>query len=310
VLQRTVEEGLYLHAGFYLGSARFYERLRRLDEDTRRGINMTRISFTNSLLSDDESKCKQRRDARFVNSAMMVTLTGAVVSDGLADGQVVSGVGGQYNFVAMAQDLPGARSIIMLPATRTAGGKTTSNIVWNYAHTTIPRHLRDIVVTEYGVADLRNASDWEVVAALLNVADSRFQDDLRKRAVAAGKLPESHQIPERYRNNRPASLRDAITSTGELSALPLYPLGTDLSRVEAELAVALQALAAQRASPYALLRLARRGRRLATDPELRAGLDRMGLLRSSGLKERFFQALVAAALADVYSSGRSAFPTG
>ena len=101
----------------------------------------------------------------------------------------------------MAHELEGARSIIAVPATRTANGKTSSNIVWNYAHATIPRHLRDIVVTEYGVADLRNASDQEVIAALLNVTDSRFQEDLRQQAVAAGKLPPSHQIPARYRNN-------------------------------------------------------------------------------------------------------------
>ena len=32
---------------------------------------------------------------------------------------------------------------------------------------TIPRHLRDIVITEYGVADLRGQSDAEVVKRLL-----------------------------------------------------------------------------------------------------------------------------------------------
>ncbi len=98
------------------------------------------------------------------------------MSDGLADGRVVSGVGGQYNFVSMAHALPDARSILCVRTTRTSGGKTTSNIVWNYAHTTIPRHLRDIVITEYGIADLRGRTDHEVIAALLNVADSRFQE--------------------------------------------------------------------------------------------------------------------------------------
>jgi acyl-CoA hydrolase len=304
VLKRKDEDERYLHAGFYLGSAQFYERLRSLSEDARRGINMTRISFTNSLLNDDAKKISQRPDARFVNSAMMVTLTGAVVSDGLADGQVVSGVGGQYNFVAMAQDLPGARSIIALPATRTSKGKTTSNIVWNYAHATIPRHLRDMVVTEYGAADLRNASDQEVISALLNIADSRFQEDLRDRAIAAGKLPGSHQIPDRYRNNFPESLQEALVSSAELSALPHYPLGTDLNEVEAELAVALQMLAGQSTNRLALLKLASRGRRLATRKESQAGLQRMGLQHTSGFKERLLQALVAAALCEVRESGR------
>ena len=102
---------------------------------------------------------------------------GAAVSDALADGRVVSGVGGQYNFVAMAHALPEARSTILcLRATRTAKGVTTSNIVWSYGHTTIPRHLRDIVVTEYGIADLRGKTDREVAEARVTIMDARFQD--------------------------------------------------------------------------------------------------------------------------------------
>ena len=50
---------------------------------------------------------------------------------------------------------------------RQAGAKVQSNIRWRYGHETIPRHLRDIVVTEYGVADLRGKSDAEVIAAML-----------------------------------------------------------------------------------------------------------------------------------------------
>ena len=69
---------------------------------------------------------------------MMVTLLGAAVSDALANGQVVSGVGGQYNFVAMAHALAGARSILCVRATRTHLGRTTSNI----SGTTLTRRSR------------------------------------------------------------------------------------------------------------------------------------------------------------------------
>ena len=62
-----------------------------------------------------------------------------------------------------------------------------SNIRWDYGHTTIPRHLRDIVVTEYGVADLRGKSDRDVIAAMLAITDSRFQDELMRQAKDAGK---------------------------------------------------------------------------------------------------------------------------
>ena len=123
----------------------------------------------------------QRSHARFVNTTMMLTTLGAAVSDGLADGRVVSGVGGQYNFVAMAHALPGARSVLCARSTRRKDGKLGSNIVTSYGHTTIPRHLRDIAITEYGIADLRGRTDAECVAAMIDIADSRFQDELLTR---------------------------------------------------------------------------------------------------------------------------------
>jgi len=110
------------------------------------------------------------------------------VSDGLESGQVVSGVCGQYNFVAMAHALKGGRSILMLRSTREHRGKVSSNILWNYGHTTIPRHLRDIYVTEYGIADLRGKSDEQCVMAMVSIADARFQDELCERAKSNGKL--------------------------------------------------------------------------------------------------------------------------
>src|SRR6202020_853690 len=107
-----------------------------------------------------------------------------------------SGVGGQYNFVAQAFALAGARSILALEATRQAGARTQSNVRWSYGHETIPRHLRDIIITEYGVADLRGKSDADVIAAMLEVADSRFQNELTRQAKDAGKLPANFGIPQ------------------------------------------------------------------------------------------------------------------
>ena len=308
VLSRTVDDGVYLHGGFYLGSARFYQDLRQLSEAERNGIAMTRISFTNSLLGDEQHKRSQRRDARFVNSVMMMTLLGAAVSDALEDGRVVSGVGGQYNFVAMAHELEGARSILVLPATRLTKGKVSSNIVWSYGHTTIPRHLRDVVVTEYGVAELRGAADQDVIAALLNLADSRFQESLRRTAVAAGKLPESYRIPQRYRSNYPQALRRALAADGLLGALPFYPLGTDLTDTEAELAVALEYLAQLQGDTRALLVHARAGWRTPADPGLQAALARLGLDAPRGIAQRFYRSLVTRALLqEVRDSGRPLF---
>src|SRR5215472_4587520 len=160
-------------------------------------LRMGAVSFVNELYGDEAGKRRARVKARFVNNAMMATLLGAAISDALENGQVVSGVGGQYNFVGQSFALEDARSIILLRATRTAKRRTTSNILWNYGHTTIPRHLRDIVVTEYGIADLRGKSDRDVIAAMLAVADSRFQDELcgRRRMPARSSGASSCRPP-------------------------------------------------------------------------------------------------------------------
>ncbi|UIS28147.1 hypothetical protein KOJCDNHJ_01541 [Xanthomonas citri pv. punicae] len=161
---RLAAEGEFLHGAFYLGSPAFYQWLRDLDASTRAAIGMRRISEINQLYGGNETLNRlKRKDARFFNSCMMATALGAAVSDGLEDGRIVSGVGGQYNFVAMAHALPQARSALMLRATREAGAHTASNLRWNYGHTTIPRHLRDLYITEYGIADLRHKTDQDCV---------------------------------------------------------------------------------------------------------------------------------------------------
>jgi acyl-CoA hydrolase len=309
VLSREVEDGIYLHAGFYLGSRRFYDELRGLPERDRNGIAMSRISFTNRLLGDEQRKRRQRIHARFVNNAMMVTLMGAVVSDGLEDGRVVSGVGGQHDFVAMAHELRGARSVIVLPATRVSGGEVRSNILWRYGHVTVPRHLRDLVVTEYGVADLRGRSDEEVIARLLNIADSRFQDALRRRAIDAGKLAAGHRVPERHRTNVPERLRERLARADALAALPFYPLGNDLTEEEAALSVALDALKRE-GSRRTLIRWAVDGLHCAKDPRVADALRRMSLVKPRSLKEYFYRALLSRALVHaLWQSGRPLFPS-
>src|SRR6202161_4923910 len=91
-------------------------------------IEMMPVSFTNELYGNEDAKRRARADARCVNNAMMATLMGAAISDGLENGQVVSGVGGQYNFVAQAFALQGARSILTVEATRQAAAGAPSNL--------------------------------------------------------------------------------------------------------------------------------------------------------------------------------------
>ncbi len=236
-----LQGGTVMHAGFLLGPRAFYAALCAMPESERRLFDMRGVGYINQLYGDDFSlRVAQRCHARFVNTTMMLTTLGAAVSDGLADGRVVSGVGGQYNFVAMAHALPGARSVLCARATRRKDGRVSSNIVASYGHTTIPRHLRDIAITEYGIADLRGRTDGECIAAMLNIADSRFQDELLAAATRADKIDAGYRIPEEFRHNTPERLEEAFAAQRRAGLFSEYPFGTDLTREEIELARALR----------------------------------------------------------------------
>ena len=301
VLTREVD-GALLHAAFFLGPKSFYRVLREMAPERLARIQMVPVSFTNQVYGNENAKRQARLDARFVNNAMMATLMGAVVSDGLDNGQVVSGVGGQYNFVAQAFALEGARSILTLESTRGAGKSVASNIRWSYGHTTIPRHLRDVIVTEYGVADLRGKSDAGVIAAMLDVADSRFQGELMRQAKDAGKLPKTYEIPAGHRENFPGRVASALKPSRDAGLLPAFPFGSDFTDVEQKLIPALQILKEATASPLSLLGLAWEGRRANHSAELAACLARMQLERPASFADRLYRALLIAALA---RSGKS-----
>ncbi len=296
IIKREVD-GALLHAAFFLGPKSFYRALKDMSPADLGRIHMTPVSFTNELYGDEARKRRARIDARFVNNAMMATLTGAVISDGLANGQVISGVGGQYNFVAQAFALEGARSILTLDSTRGRGKRSTSNILWSYAHETIPRHLRDIVVTEYGVADLRGKSDADVIAQMLSVTDSRFQSELMRQAKDAGKLARGYQIPATHRENTPERIAAALRPARESGLLPAFPFGTDFTDIEQKLIPALQILQDASASGLALLHLVLQGMsgRGAT-PDDQACLARLALDKPATFTERMLRALVGASL--------------
>ena len=294
ILAREVD-GAVLDAAFFLGPNAFYRRLREMSEAERGRFRMRSVAFVNQLYGDEPAKRQARVGARFVNNAMMATAQGAIVSDGLEDGRVVSGVGGQYNFVAQAFALDGARAVIALNATRRAGVRVVSNIRWSYGHVTIPRHLRDIVVTEYGVADLRGRTDAEAVAAMLAITDARFQDGLLAEAKAAGKIPKGYRIPDAARANLPERIEAALAPARARGLLPPFPFGTDFTATEQRLMPALQRLKAASASPLAAARLGLAGIAAAGGDESDC-LARLGLDASAGLRDRLYRALVLGAL--------------
>ena len=290
--------GIAIHAGFFVESRDFYAKLRDLPPPERAKIGMMPVSFTNQLYGNEAAKRTARRDARFVNSAMKVTALGGVVSDSTSAGEAVSGVGGQFNFVDQAHALEGGRSVITLNATRQGKGGVQSNIVWDHPHETIPRHLRDIVVTEYGVADLRGVPDEQAVLAMIAIADSRFQDRLLSRAKSAGKVARDAVIPAGSQHNTPQRLALWLRPWRRRGYLPAFPFGTDFTDTEQALLPALALLKQSQHAPLRLARLVLRGMRASPDADADACLDRLRLASVRAPRERVLAWAVLGALAE------------
>jgi len=296
-----LQHGATVHAAFFAGPRAFYDWLNEMPRSKRALIHMKSVVKINQLYGHEDLDRLHRTGARFVNTTMMMTLFGAAVSDGLADGRVVSGVGGQYNFVAMAHALPDGHSLLQLRSTREEAGRPRSNIVFNYGHVTIPRHLRDIVITEYGIADLRGKTDTEVAAALIQVADSRFQDDLVQQAKRAGKLCADYKVPEPFRNNFAQALEQRLRVFKARGLFTTFPFGTDFTEEEIVLGKALKALKKKAASKLKVVQLLVRP--LACDAQvLQPYLQRMQLEKPRNLEERLYARLLRAELSRVLTT--------
>ncbi len=292
----SADDDTLIHAGFFIGSTELYASLRALPEERRKLIRMSPISWTNTLFGDEATKRRQRKRSRFVNETMMATLLGTAVSDSLDDGRVVSGVGGQFDFVSMARSLDDALSILMVRATRRHKGSLHSNILWSYSEATVPRHHRDVYVSEYGVAATRGRPDSQVIAAMLAIADSSFQDELQDKALEAGKLPADFRLDEGARNNTYAALRNVFFRDDLRPHFPDYPLGTEFTATEQQLAEALVWLKHSMARPWPRLRTLAAAILSGKRKEHEAALARMGLDNPSGLANNLKAKLVSHAL--------------
>jgi acyl-CoA hydrolase len=69
-----------------------------------------------------------------------------------------------------------------------------------------------IVVTEYGIADLRGKSDRDTIAEMLCVADSAFQRQLRVHAQRAGKLEPDFALPSHAAHNNNKRIEAALAA--------------------------------------------------------------------------------------------------
>lgn len=292
-----LKNGTVILGAFFLGPKAFYQALNDMSEEERQQFGMSGVEKVNQLYGNEELRALQRKEGRFVNAGMMVNLLGAVTSDQLEDGRVISGIGGQYNFVSMAHALPDGRLIMMIRSTRGAGKSLASNIVFNYGHCSVPKHLRDIIVTEYGIADIRGKADKDTIAAILNITDSRFQAGLLEKAKQAGKISADYEIPAEYRNNFPEKYESLLKPYQEKGYFKVFPFGTDIMDDEVVIGGSLKAFKAKAADSklFAVKGLLSEFKRSVPENAI-PYLKRMQLDTTSSFKEKIMQKVVLFAL--------------
>jgi acyl-CoA hydrolase len=117
-----------------------------------------------------------------INTGLQVGLDGAVNVETVG-GRVVSGPGGHPDFATGASRSPGGLSVVAL--TSTAGGVST--VVAAPEVVSTPRTDVDVVVTEHGVADLRDCDDDERARRLIAIADPGARADLERAAELANR---------------------------------------------------------------------------------------------------------------------------
>jgi len=246
LLGSKLKLGQVILGAFFIGPRAFYNALNSMSEEERMQFGMSGVEKVNQLYGDEELRSLQRKDGRFVNAGMIVDVFGAITSDTLECGRVVSGIGGQYNFVSMAHALPDGRLVMMIRSTRNSSKKVKSNIVYTYGHTSIPKHLRDIIVTEYGIADVRGKADSKIIEEILKITDSRFQDDLIKEAKLHGKLAPDFELAPEYRQNFPQKIEALLKPFQAEDHFAPFPFGTDFTTEEIAIGGSLKALAAKK----------------------------------------------------------------
>jgi acyl-CoA hydrolase/GNAT superfamily N-acetyltransferase len=123
-----------------------------------------------------------------ISSALEVDLTGQVCADSLGN-QFYSGIGDQVDFLRGAAMSNGGVSIIALPSTVRTRQGLNSRIVANLsdgAGLATTRADVDIVITEYGIAELQGKSIYQRVMELAQIAHPQFRQELIEEAKRRG----------------------------------------------------------------------------------------------------------------------------
>lgn len=183
-------------------------------------------------------------------------------------------------------------SILMCRARRESKGKSSSNIRWNYGHNTVPRHHRDVFVTEYGIAATRGCGDSETIDRLLHVADAEFHDELIDSARRSRKIESSYALADDAKLNRPDVIKSVFDNYRD--DFPPYPLGTDLTGDEQALVEALEWLQSNTSTKKKKMKTLLRA--LTAKDSNENAIARMDLANPTGLGQIVMQRMLKLAL--------------
>jgi acyl-CoA hydrolase len=167
--RKPIDAGVSI-TGALIGTERLYRFAHRNHQ-----IGMRRTAYTHS-----ESTLSRLTRLVTINSAIEVDLTGQVNAEQSGD-QYLGGTGGQVDYVRAGGRSSGGRSIIALPATA-KGGKVSRIAAALSGPVTTPRSDVDVIVTEFGAAELKGRTLAERARRLLAVAHPDFRDELEQAA--------------------------------------------------------------------------------------------------------------------------------
>ena len=155
-------------ASFAMGSKKLYEYI---DDNPL-------FQFHDTAYVNDPYVIGQNRKMVAINSALEVDLTGQVCADSLGH-KFYSGIGGQVDFIRGAKRSQGGKAIICLPSTAVEG--TVSRIVPQLSEgsgVVTTRGDVDVIITEYGLANMHGKTIRERVLSLIAIANPKFRNEL------------------------------------------------------------------------------------------------------------------------------------
>jgi acyl-CoA hydrolase len=157
-------------AGLLIGSRRLFQFCERNPA----------VAMRDSSYTHNEAVLTRLSRLVTINSAIEVDLTGQVNAEG-SGGAYMGGTGGQVDYVRAGSRSPGGHSIIALSATA-KGGKISKIVSRLNGPVTTARSEVDIIVTEFGAAELKGQSLVERSRRLVAIAHPDFREELDRAA--------------------------------------------------------------------------------------------------------------------------------